>query len=114
MIYSVIDVILADNDERGLSGHVSVGILQALIYITIGGNAIPVLFQVNKVYEILGSLIHYIFYSPTYMHLFLIYAFSRIDDLSWGTKGVNSADEKKVNVFSFGLSIDELYERITT
>lgn len=31
---------------------------------------------------------HYIFYSPTYIHLLVIYAFCRIDDLSWGTKGL--------------------------
>jgi cellulose synthase/poly-beta-1,6-N-acetylglucosamine synthase-like glycosyltransferase len=33
------------------------------------------------------ALPHYIFYVPSYINLFIIYAFSRIDDLSWGTKG---------------------------
>jgi len=30
---------------------------------------------------------HYIYFSPTYIHLLIIYAFCRVDDLSWGTKG---------------------------
>lgn len=29
----------------------------------------------------------YIYFSPAYMHTLLIYAFSNINDLSWGTKG---------------------------
>jgi len=33
------------------------------------------------------SLPSYIFYVPSYANILLIYAFSRIDDLSWGTKG---------------------------
>lgn len=27
---------------------------------------------------------------PTYIHIFIINAFARIDDLSWGTKGQDS------------------------
>ena len=39
----------------------------------------------------LKSLISYFFYAPTYMHLFVIYAFCKIDDLSWGTKGLETS-----------------------
>ena len=40
----------------------------------------------------------FLFYSPSYIHLFIIYAFCRIDDLSWGTKGLdaNSKDSSKM------------------
>lgn len=27
---------------------------------------------------------------PTYTHLFITYSFCRIDDLTWGTKGLTS------------------------
>jgi len=52
---------------------------------------IPVLFNLRYAFELLYSLIHYIGFSPSYIHLFFIYAFCRIDDLSWGTKGDDSA-----------------------
>jgi chitin synthase len=32
----------------------------------------------------------YIAFVPTYIHLLIIYAFCRIDDFSWGTKGIDS------------------------
>jgi chitin synthase len=35
------------------------------------------------------SLIHYIAYASTYIHTIIIYAFCRIDDLTWGTKGLD-------------------------
>lgn len=31
------------------------------------------------------------------MHLFVIYSFCRIDDLSWGTKGLTSTGSSSVN-----------------
>lgn len=44
MIYSVIEVILAEKTKAGLSGHISVGWLQGLIYVTMVGYALPVAF----------------------------------------------------------------------
>lgn len=32
----------------------------------------------------------YMFYSPSYFHTLLIFAFCNIDDLSWGTKGLEA------------------------
>ena len=47
------------------------------------------MFNYTKALEIIRSLPHYIFYSPTYVHSLIIYAFMRIDDVSWGTKGLD-------------------------
>ena len=33
--------------------------------------------------------IDYIYYTPMYITILIIYAFCRIDDLSWGTRGNN-------------------------
>ena len=38
----------------------------------------------------------YVFFSPSYINLLVIYAFCRIDDLSWGTKGL-AGDSQKNN-----------------
>lgn len=45
------------------------------------------------------NMIHYFYYQPTYTHLFIIYSFCRIDDLSWGTKGL-TVDTEKQNISS--------------
>lgn len=46
-------------------------------------------FKVQIILQIASSTLHYLFYAPTYLHILVIYAFSRIDDLSWGTKGLD-------------------------
>lgn len=38
----------------------------------------------------LASLCSYLFYTPTYVNILQIFAFCRIDDLSWGTKGLDA------------------------
>lgn len=37
----------------------------------------------------------YFFFAPSYINLFFIYAFCRIDDLSWGTKGLDTESKSK-------------------
>ena len=38
----------------------------------------------------LTSVFSYLFFTPTYINILSIFAFCRIDDLSWGTKGLDS------------------------
>lgn len=61
------------------------------IVITFGLYVLPVLFNMHKVWELIKCLPHNIYFQPTYMHTLIIYAFARIDDLSWGTKGLEGA-----------------------
>ena len=37
------------------------------------------------------GFVHYLYYLPTYVHITTVYAFCRIDDLSWGNKGAHVA-----------------------
>ena len=46
----------------------------------------------NILIDILLSLFSLLFYLPTYLNIFNIYAICRIDDISWGTKGKESQD----------------------
>lgn len=39
--------------------------------------------------EVILSVHHFLFYAPTYLHTLMIYAFCKIDDFSWGTKGLD-------------------------
>ena len=66
--------------------------LRTLIFFILFGHAIPIIWTFNlKTYvECLTSLFSYLFYTPTYINMLQIFAFCRIDDLSWGTKGLDS------------------------
>jgi chitin synthase len=68
---------------------------QTFIYLLIGivgAHVIVVLSALNcyTYYEILVCMLSYFFYAPAYINLFFVYSFCRIDDLSWGTKGLDA------------------------
>ena len=66
--------------------------LRALIIFIIVGHALPIIwtFSFKKYVEMITSVLSYIFYAPTYINLLQMFAFARIDDLSWGTKGLDN------------------------
>lgn len=66
-----------------------------LLYINIGCYVVVILTNPGSIISILRGSFAYIYYLPSYVHSFLIYAFCRIDDLSWGTKGLDSADDNQ-------------------
>lgn len=72
--------------------------LRALILFVIAGFAIPVLwsFSFKKTVEMITSLLSYIYFTPTYVNILQIFAFCRIDDLSWGTKGLDGEENKSM------------------
>jgi chitin synthase len=80
-------------------------VIKILILLSIGCHALPAFFNFfinpsyiidpSKIFEVIKSLPDFLYYSPSYIHVLLIYAFCRINDLSWGTKGSDSADDSK-------------------
>lgn len=46
----------------------------------------------ERIWTLIKCSADYIYYTPTYLHIMIIYAFCRIDDLSWGTKGADSSE----------------------
>jgi cellulose synthase/poly-beta-1,6-N-acetylglucosamine synthase-like glycosyltransferase len=44
--------------------------------------------------ELAKDAFSFVFYSPTYFIIINIYALCRIDDISWGTKGLDSGNVK--------------------
>ena len=51
----------------------------------------PIIYQrFSFVEDILFSTIAFIFYGPTYLNILSVYSLCRIDDISWGTKGLDS------------------------
>lgn len=48
-------------------------------------------FRLKYFWEIITGTFSFIFYSPSYLNLLNIYALCRIDDISWGTKGLDAS-----------------------
>lgn len=48
--------------------------------------------------EILIGSLSFLFYTPTYLNILNIYSLCRIDDISWGTKGLDSTSSKNSNL----------------
>lgn len=46
----------------------------------------------SRVWDVLSSVFAYLVYAATYFHTLVIFAFCNIDDVTWGTKGVNDSE----------------------
>ncbi|CAD8184804.1 unnamed protein product [Paramecium octaurelia] len=72
-----------------------------LVVVSIGSIILPILSSIcllpQNIFNAALTMIPYFYYQPTYMHLFVIYSFCRIDDLSWGTKGLTNTGSSSVN-----------------
>jgi hypothetical protein len=44
--------------------------------------------------EVMVGAFSFLFYGPTYLNILNIYALCRIDDISWGTKGLDASGGK--------------------
>jgi hypothetical protein len=57
--------------------------------------AYAILFQKFHIaFEVVMGAFSFIFYGPTYLNILNIYALCRIDDISWGTKGLDASGGK--------------------
>lgn len=45
--------------------------------------------------EIIFGAFSLLFYSPTYLNILFMYSLCRIDDLTWGTKGLDTENNKR-------------------
>lgn len=98
-VYVTIKILAMEEDNTNLGSEAKTDAimtfrrvdLQILAILTIVCYGVPVILNPTKsLIDILFSTIDYLFYMPTYIHTLLIYAFCNIDDLSWGTKGLES------------------------
>ena len=48
--------------------------------------------------DAIKSTLSFIFYTPTYFIILTFYALCRMDDISWGTKGLDHSDNKHVKL----------------
>ena len=76
-------------------GEATINSLRYIMLGIIGLYTFPVIISMifckfQYIVDILFSTFSFVFYSPTYLNILNIYALCRMDDISWGTKGLNS------------------------
>ncbi len=54
--------------------------------------------KLNILCEIILGSLSFLFYGPTYLIILNIYSLCRIDDISWGTKGLDNTSTKNANL----------------
>ena len=76
-----------------LAGSVLIYILPISIY--------SIFFKrVHILCEIIMGGFSFLFFSPTYLNILNIYSLCRIDDFSWGTKGLDAQKNKNLEIMS--------------
>lgn len=74
-----------------LVGSVFIYIVPITLYIVLFG-------RINILCEIVLGAFSFLFFGPTYLNILNIYSLCRIDDISWGTKGLDSGSNKNANL----------------
>jgi chitin synthase len=54
--------------------------------------------NIRVIFEVIAGSLSFAFYTPTYLIILSIYALCRMDDLSWGTKGLDAGSDKDNSV----------------
>ncbi len=67
-------------------------LMRVLVLINAGFYVLITIVNPPSIKTVVFCVPHYLYYMPTYLHIMVVYAFCRIDDLSWGTKGAHTTD----------------------
>lgn len=84
------------------SARVTREIIKYLTIVNVACLVVPVTMHIfthpRHVFEMLDprTLLSYLYYQAIYSHTFVIYAFANVDDVSWGTKGVQQEKNKHI------------------
>ena len=89
--YKILDSFIQDSGVLNVDSFIYLLAIIVIIHMII----VLVACDLKKYFEIIISLPSYFFFVPSYIHLMFIYAFCRIDDLSWGTKGLDGDNKVK-------------------
>ena len=104
-MYIFIDSDLANNIRAGQAANIDIGLITLLRYMLIGSvviNFIPLIAywiifcKAQPLCQVLLGYLSFLFYTPTYLIVLNIYSLCKIDDISWGTKGLDSSTSSTV------------------
>jgi chitin synthase len=81
-----------------------ISIMRWLLVGTIGLYFVPLIFywllfqKIGPLCEVLIGYCSFLFFTPTYLNIMNIYSLCRMDDISWGTKGLDTNSGKNANL----------------
>ena len=81
-------------------GQSTIDIIRYIVLGIMGLYGLPLLLysiffcNIRMILEVIAGSLSFAFYTPTYLIILNIYALCRMDDLSWGTKGLDSGSGK--------------------
>ena len=82
-------------------GQSTVDIIRYIVLGIMGLYGVPLLVysicfrNLRVIFEVIAGSLSFAFYTPTYLIILNIYALCRMDDLSWGTKGLDAGSGSK-------------------
>ena len=83
--------------SQNISGGVNtINILRWILIFSTGIYVFPIIIYIvlyrklGVLFDIVFGSLSFLFYGPTYLNILNIYALCRIDDISWGTKGLDA------------------------
>ena len=88
---------MAAGDNSASINADMINILRYLLLGSIGLYFVPLIFywfyyqKIQPLCEVLLGYLSFLFYTPTYLNILNIYSLCKIDDISWGTKGLDSS-----------------------
>ncbi|KXN90875.1 Chitin synthase 3 [Leucoagaricus sp. SymC.cos] len=124
MLYSIIAAVVC-SVEAAKQGGATNSIMLLSVIVTYGCYALSSILAFDP-WHMFTSFLPYIFLSPTYVNILSVYAFSNLDDISWGTKQDTTPDtdlgtvtqdinsQVDVELFSDSADMNELYEEALT
>lgn len=91
--FAVMMVLLFGEIFKDPTGYfLNQNLMRVLVILNAGFYVLIAIVNPQTLKTIVFCVPHYLYYMPTYLHIMVVYAFCRIDDLSWGTKGAHSED----------------------
>ena len=101
-------IVLVDNEnlknkffEQLPGGNITFTIYKYLVVAVLASYTIPIFFfslffcRLSFAFEVLCGAISFLYYTPTYLNILSTFALCRIDDISWGTKGLDASSGGK-------------------
>lgn len=87
-------------------GQATVDAIRYVVLGIMGLYALPLLLysilfcNIRVIFEVIAGALSFAFYTPTYLIILNIYSLCRMDDLSWGTKGLEAGESKDAAVLN--------------
>ena len=103
-MYIFFYLVLGTGNTNSIVSISAINTLRWILLASIMVYGVPIIFYIclfgngHIMCEVFLGAISFLFYTPTYLNILNIYSLCRIDDISWGTKGLDSGSDKNAHL----------------